>query len=153
MLDYLWGPAAESVLEAISQRDSEMLHPASGLFRFGASAGNPISLSADTLRSSSIELLGSGFGSASLDQIWQALAEFFNMAVQEPFQFNMKIAPLSDIEALWTSPEQRCAARVPAVIRNEQAGTNQLPQEWVAPITVLVTVGFSLDDGLEPGNR
>jgi hypothetical protein len=28
------------------------------------------------------------------------------VAVQEPFQFNTKIAPLRDIEALWNSPEQ-----------------------------------------------
>jgi NADPH2:quinone reductase len=106
VLDYLWGPPAESVLEAISQKG---LRNAASRVRFvqiGASAGNPISLSADTLRSSQIELLGSGSGSASLDQIWRALAEFFSVAVREPFQFNTKIAPLRDIEALWNSPEQ-----------------------------------------------
>jgi NADPH2:quinone reductase len=106
VLDYLWGLPAESVLEAISQKG---LRNAASRVRFvqiGASAGNPISLSADTLRSSKVELLGSGFGSASLEQIWQALAEFFNVAAQQPFQFNTRIAPLRDVEALWNSPEQ-----------------------------------------------
>lgn len=106
VLDYLWGHPAESVLEAISQKG---LRNAAARVRFvqiGESAGNTISLPAATLRSSRLELLGSGFGSASLEQIWQALAEFFKMAAQEPFQFNTRTARLRDIEALWDSPEE-----------------------------------------------
>ncbi len=106
VLDYLWGHPAESVMEAISQKGLRIAPSRVRFVQIGASAGNPISLGADTLRSSGLELLGSGFGSASLDQIWQALAEFFNAAVQEPFQFNTKAAPLGDVEALWNTPEQ-----------------------------------------------
>jgi len=106
VLDYLWGRPAESVMEAISQKGLRIAASRVRFVQIGASAGNPISMRADTLRSSGLELLGSGFGSASLDQIWQAVAEFFHIAVQKPFQFNIKIAPLSDIEALWNSPEQ-----------------------------------------------
>jgi NADPH2:quinone reductase len=106
VLDYLWGQPAESALEAISQKG---LRSASSRVRFiqiGSSAGDSIPLAAATLRSSGLELLGSGFGSASLDQIWAALAEFFKSAVQEPFQFDAKTAPLRDVEALWNSPQQ-----------------------------------------------
>ena len=77
VLDYLWGQPAELVLQAISQKG---LRKASARVRFiqiGESAGETISLPAATLRSSGLELLGSGFGSASLDQIRQALAEIF----------------------------------------------------------------------------
>ena len=68
-------------------------------------SGPSISLSAATLRSSAIELLGSGFGSASLDQIVQAVMEFFKVAASQPFQFKPKAVPLKDVEALWNSPE------------------------------------------------
>jgi NADPH2:quinone reductase len=64
-----------------------------------------ISLPAATLRSSAIELLGSGFGSASLDQIVQAVAEFFKVAATQPFHFKAKAVSLKDVEALWNAPE------------------------------------------------
>jgi len=106
VLDYLWGQPAELVLQAISQKG---LRKAAARIRFiqiGESAGKTISLPAATLRSSGLELLGSGFGSASLDQILRALAEFFQVAAKEPFQFHTKAAPLRDIEALWNSAEK-----------------------------------------------
>jgi len=106
VLDYLWGGPAESLLEAISQKGLQ--HAASRIryIQIGSSAGQTISLAAATLRSSALELLGSGFGAASIAQIWQALGEFFQMAAKEPFQTNIKTAPLEDVEALWNSPEQ-----------------------------------------------
>jgi len=106
VLDYLWGHPAECVLEAISQKG---LRKAASRVRFvqiGESAGPAISLRAASLRSSGLELLGSGFGSASLNQIRIAIQEFFKAAVTEPFQFKIRTAPLSDVEALWNSPEQ-----------------------------------------------
>ncbi len=106
VLDYLWGQPAERVLEAISQKG---LRKAGARIRFvqiGESAGKTISLPAATLRSSGLELLGSGFGSASLDQIKQALVEFFQIAAKQPFQFRTKVAPLRDVEALWNDVEE-----------------------------------------------
>lgn len=106
VLDYLWGQPAEYLLEAISRRG---LRKAASRVRFvqiGASAGPSIHLLASSLRSSGLELLGSGFGSASLDQIMAAVAEFFKSAATNPFQFRVKTAPLSDIEVVWNSPEQ-----------------------------------------------
>lgn len=106
VLDYLWGHPAECVLDAISQKG---LRKAASRVRFvqiGDSAGRTINMPAATLRSSGLELLGSGFGSASLDQIRVAISEFFKMAAIQPFQFNVKTVPLRDIEALWNVPEQ-----------------------------------------------
>jgi NADPH2:quinone reductase len=106
VLDYLWGQPAERVLEAISQKG---LRKASARIRYvqiGESAGRTISLPAATLRSSGLELLGSGFGSASLDQLRQALADFFQVAAKEPLQFQTRAAPLRDVEALWNDAEK-----------------------------------------------
>jgi NADPH2:quinone reductase len=106
VLDYLWGQPAESMLEAIAQRG---LRKAAARVRFvqiGASAGASIGLIAMTLRSSGLELLGSGFGSASLPQILEAVKEFFKAAAAEPYQFKVKTEPLSNVEALWNSQER-----------------------------------------------
>jgi len=106
VLDYLWGQPAESALKAIAQKGLSKMAARVRYVQIGSSAGQTISLNAATLRSSGLELLGSGFGSASLDQIKAAVAEFFKTAATEPFQFNVKTAPLSDVEALWNSAER-----------------------------------------------
>jgi NADPH2:quinone reductase len=106
VLDYLWGAPAESALAAISQKG---LKGGLGRIRFiqiGSSAGTAITLNAATLRSTAVELLGSGFGSASLDQIFQAVADFFKQAAEQPFHFKTEAAPLSDVEKLWNTPEK-----------------------------------------------
>jgi NADPH2:quinone reductase len=107
VLDYLWGPPAESLLKAISQKGLGKV--ASSRVRFtqiGSSAGTEITLPAATLRSSGLELIGSGFGSASLEQIKLAVVDLFKIAATEPFKFSTTTAPLSQIAALWNTPEK-----------------------------------------------
>jgi len=106
VLDYVWGQPAERVLEAISQKGLKKASPRIRFIQIGEGAGRTISLPAATLRSSGLELLGSGFGSASLDQILVALAEFFQTAAKEPYQFRTRAASLRDVEALWNSTEE-----------------------------------------------
>jgi NADPH2:quinone reductase len=105
VLDYLCGQPAESALAAIAQKGLSKMAARVRFIQIGSSAGATITLNAATLRSSGLELLGSGFGSASLDQIKVAVGEFFKAAATEPFAFSVKTASLSDIEALWNSPE------------------------------------------------
>jgi NADPH2:quinone reductase len=106
VLDYLWGQPAERMLEAISQKGLQKATARIRFIQIGESAGRTISLPAATLRSSGLELLGSGFGSASLDQIRVTLAEFFQAAAKQPFQFQTSAAPLRDVEALWNNAEE-----------------------------------------------
>jgi NADPH2:quinone reductase len=106
VLDYLWGRPAESVLSAIAQRGLSKAAPRVRFVQIGSSAGLTINLHAATLRSSGLELLGSGFGSASLDQILLAVTEFFREAATKPFEFSVKAAPLGQVEALWNSRER-----------------------------------------------
>ena len=106
VLDYVWGQPAECLLEAISQKGLRKAGSRIRFIQIGEGAGRTISLAAATLRSSGVELLGSGFGSASLDRILAALAEFFQEAAKEPFQFRTRAAPLRDVEALWNSAEE-----------------------------------------------
>jgi len=106
VLDYLWGPPAESVLAALSQKGAVKSGTRVRYVQIGNLAGPTIPLEAHTLRSTNLEILGSGFGSASIDAILKAVAEFFNLAATKPFAFSYKAAPLADVEKLWNEKEQ-----------------------------------------------
>ena len=106
VLDYLWGNPAENLLEAISQKGRGFAASRIRFVQVGESAGPTIALPAATLRSGGLELIGSGFGSVSIEQIFAAVAEFLKEAEKEPFQIKTTAAPLSEIEALWNSEQQ-----------------------------------------------
>lgn len=105
VLDYLWGNPAELLLQAIAQKGLHMSAPRIRYVQIGGSAGSAISLPAATLRSSGLELLGSGFGSASLEQIGEAIRQFFQAAVEKPFDFEVTLAPLREVQTLWNSAD------------------------------------------------
>lgn len=107
VLDYLWGEPAQAVLEAIARKGLRHSAPRVRFVQIGESAGRTISLPASTLRSSGLELLGSGFGSASMDEIFRSLAEFFWVAAKQPFQSDLRPVPLKNVEALWNTPGEQ----------------------------------------------
>jgi len=106
VLDYLWGQPAELLLQAIAQKGLSHAERRVRYVQIGGSAGPTITLPAATLRSSGLELLGSGFGSASLEQILQAVGELFRAAAKEPFVNAVKAVPLRELETVWSSKEQ-----------------------------------------------
>jgi len=106
VLDYLWGAPAEAVLAAIAQKGLSHAAPRIRFVQIGSSAGRTISLDGATLRSSGLELLGSGFGSASMKQLFAAITEMFQEAATKPFVNGVKLVALRDVEALWTSKEE-----------------------------------------------
>jgi NADPH2:quinone reductase len=106
VLDYLWGESAECCLAAIAQKGLSHAARRIRFVQIGQSAAPTITLPAATLRSSGLELLGSGFGSASMEEIFRALAEFFREAVKTPFVTKIQAAALRDVESLWNAPER-----------------------------------------------
>jgi len=103
ILDYLWGSPAEAVLSAIAQKGAIKSGTRVRLVQIGALAGHNISLPASTLRSANLEILGSGFGSASMDDIRRGIAEFFSLCAAQKFEFAYKAAPLREVETLWNA--------------------------------------------------
>jgi NADPH:quinone reductase-like Zn-dependent oxidoreductase len=101
VLDYVWGSPAERSMEAILQKGLQHAARRIRYLQIGSVAGPTISLPAATLRSSGLELYGSGFGSVSMERIFQALRDFLNEAARKPFQMKVKTAPLRDVESLW----------------------------------------------------
>jgi NADPH2:quinone reductase len=106
VLDYLWGSPAEALLAAIAQKGLDHAAPRIRYVQIGNMAGPTINLPAATLRSSGLELLGSGFGSASLDQIRHAITDFFTHIATNPLHFALKTAPLSEVTNLWNTNDQ-----------------------------------------------
>ena len=106
VLDYLWGQPAEILLEAIAQKGLQHAAARTRYVQIGSAAGGAISLPGAMLRSSKLELMGSGFGSASMQETLQSIAEFFQESAREPFQANIETAPLRDVETLWKRPDQ-----------------------------------------------
>jgi NADPH2:quinone reductase len=107
VLDYLWGQPAEAVLEAIARKGLRQTAPRVRFVQVGESAGSTISLSAATLRSSGLEILGSGFGSASITEIFRSLGDFFAESARRPFREDIRTADLRDVESLWADPGHR----------------------------------------------
>lgn len=105
VIDYLWGKPAELVLEVLTGHD---LNAAAHLTRFvqvGAMTGPNINLPAAALRSSAIELVGSGGGSISKEEIGriqtEILPEVFRLAAAGKLSIDTLAIPLKDVAEAW----------------------------------------------------
>lgn len=105
VIDYTWGHPAELLLEALKGGG---LHVGTHKVRFvtvGGMAGDKITLSSAALRSSAIEVLGSGIGSLPEDAMEQhyatVLPEMFELAAKGKLKIETEKRPLADVEAAW----------------------------------------------------
>lgn len=105
VLDYLWGRPAEVLLQAMARKGMIRAAPRIRYVQIGSMAGEAISLPAETLRGSGLELLGSGLGSASLDELMKAVREMFAEAAQRPFASAAQAVPLRALDAAWRRQE------------------------------------------------
>jgi NADPH2:quinone reductase len=109
VLDYVWGAPAEAALEAIAARGRDLASRRIRYVEVGAMAGPTISLPAATLRSSGLEMVGSGLGSVPMEKILRALSLFVAEAAREPFEIKTATAPLREVERRWN---ERSEARL-----------------------------------------
>jgi hypothetical protein len=68
-----------------------------------------ISLPADVLRSSGLEILGSGPGTIPLAEIVGAIPEFMAIAATGELPIDIDEVPLAEVESAWQRPPLRCA--------------------------------------------
>ena len=71
--------------------------------QIGTASGANITLSGAILRSTAIELKGSGLGSVPINRIVRGIEGLFHAAVAGRFQMATKPIPLSEIERVWSS--------------------------------------------------
>jgi len=70
--------------------------------QIGSMSGANITLSSDVLRSSAIEILGSGFGSIPLNGFVRAIRELLWAAAPAGFKIETRSVPLSEVEQAWS---------------------------------------------------
>jgi NADPH:quinone reductase-like Zn-dependent oxidoreductase len=102
VLDYLWGPSAELILKAAAGHGSPQGEPRIRFVQIGSISGNAITLPAQLLRSSGVELVGSGLGSLSAEQILQSLTKMFAAITKVHFAIDVNPVPLAKVEEAWT---------------------------------------------------
>jgi NADPH:quinone reductase-like Zn-dependent oxidoreductase len=102
VLDYLWGSSAELILKAAAGHGSLEGQPRIRFVQVGSISGDAIKLPAGLLRSSGVELLGSGLGSLSAQQILQALNAMFAAASAVQFAIDIDPVPLAKVEEAWS---------------------------------------------------
>ena len=106
VIDYLWGRPTELLLEALAKGFRASATQSTRLVEVGSSAGQTITLPGATLRSIDLKLLGSGFGSVPLDQVFQAIPTLFKMAAAGSLRVDTEPVPLADVQAAWTRVEK-----------------------------------------------
>lgn len=103
VLDYLWGSSAEAILRAAAGHGSPGGEPRIRFVQIGSISGPTITLPAQLLRSSGVELLGSGLGSLSSQAILQALTTMYAAESRVRFAIDINPLPLAKVEEAWTT--------------------------------------------------
>jgi NADPH2:quinone reductase len=106
IVDYLWGRPTELLLEALAKGFKASSTHRTRLVEVGASAGPTIALPAAVLRSIDLTILGSGFGSASLEEIFATIPTLFSMAAEGKLTIAVEPVPLAEVESAWTRVEK-----------------------------------------------
>ena len=101
IIDYLWGQPTEAAIAAITRRGLAHTAPRVRLVEVGQMAGPTISLPADVLRSSGLEILGSGPGTIPLAEITGAIPEFMSLAAAGDLPIDIDEVPLAEVEPAW----------------------------------------------------
>jgi len=101
IIDYLWGQPTEAAIAAITRRGMAHTAPQVRLVEVGQMAGPTISLPADVLRSSGLEILGSGPGTIPLAEITGAIPGFMALAAGGDLPIEIDEVPLADVEPAW----------------------------------------------------
>ncbi len=101
VLDYLWGSSAEGLFQAIASFGKRTGSHRVRYINIGSLAGDAVSLSASSLRSSGLELLGSGLGSVSNEAFLTAISGVMKAIVPGRFQIDIEQVPLYDVAGAW----------------------------------------------------
>jgi NADPH:quinone reductase-like Zn-dependent oxidoreductase len=103
VIDYLWGESAKTIIVAIAKAVDD-----GGPVRFvhvgGASREEDIALPGAALRSSNIQLMGSGVKSVPFAKLLDAIRNVFDAVVPAKLQIATEAVPLSSIEENWKKP-------------------------------------------------
>lgn len=105
VLDFVWGEPALRVLRAATAgRGSRAGEPRLRFVQLGTAAGDELPVRGDMLRSSGLELLGSGIGSVPVRELVAGARELLAVAPAAGFRAPFESLPLGAVGAAWREP-------------------------------------------------
>lgn len=105
VLDYLWGPSAERMLLAAAKASPAAMPVR--VVQIGTASGGDIRLPGAILRSSALQLMGSGIGSVPLPRLVAAIGGVFDVAVAGGVSLPAETMPLEQVEQAWQAKADR----------------------------------------------
>jgi NADPH:quinone reductase-like Zn-dependent oxidoreductase len=114
VIDYLWGETAKTIIVAIAKA-VEDAKPVRFVHVGGASREENIELPGAALRSSAIQLLGSGVKSVPFPKLLDSIRNVFAAVPPAKLQIATKTVPLSEVEKTWNHApgKPRVVFRIP----------------------------------------
>ena len=104
VLDYLWGHPAETIIQGLMRHSLVRDAAHTRYVEIGQIAGPTVNLSAEALRGSALEILGSGGGSVPVEKVAEQFPEFLGLVASGDLKIDIDLEPLSTIEAAWQQP-------------------------------------------------
>ncbi len=101
VLDYLWGRSAGLILKGASGHGKPEGEPRVRYVQIGSRSGETIPVAGGSLRSSGVELLGSGLGSLSVERMLESLRMMYASAEATGLRIEVEAVSLSRVEANW----------------------------------------------------
>ena len=99
VLDYVWGPSAEALIVAGAKAGPEAVPIR--YVQIGAMSGSDITLPGAALRSSALQLMGSGIGSIPQRRILAAIRGVLEAAPGAGFKVSARALPLAEVATAW----------------------------------------------------
>jgi NADPH:quinone reductase-like Zn-dependent oxidoreductase len=103
VVDYLWGESAKTIIVAIA-KTVEDASPVRFVHVGGASGEEEIALPGAALRSSAIQLMGSGVKSVPFPKLLGSIKSIFDAIGPARLQIATRIMHLAEIEEAWKAP-------------------------------------------------
>jgi NADPH2:quinone reductase len=101
VLDYLWGRPTEALVAALTGHDVTAESRRTRLIQIGEMAGPSIRLPAAALRSSGLEVIGSGGGSIPPAAIFETFPRLWELAANGELRIEAEPVPLAEVEEAW----------------------------------------------------
>jgi len=105
VVDYLWGRSAETLLVAAARAGAEAVPIR--FVQIGSASGPDITLPSPVLRSSAIELMGSGLGSVPAEAMLRVAGDLLRAVTPAKLGIDTLAMPLADVEHAWASEGRR----------------------------------------------
>ena len=102
IVDYLWGSSARTIIVAVAKA-VEDAHPVR-FVQVGEASRETVELPGAALRSSAIQIMGSGLKSVPLPRLMEGIRRTFDLATHGKLYLPTRAVPLSTVTENWDAP-------------------------------------------------